>query len=240
MTVLGCLARPERVLLWCDAEVFDDAGSSLGVGSKLVLNGLGIAVCGAGSMSLFRSAARSVLASNSIDQVERRLPAELRIAAAKLAPGLTRRNPNWCSGQVALAGGFSPRSGRMLAWQFAGAALFEPSLVGTFCLPAAAELEPAIQRITGIDSIVAIARRQIDLLRRRCPVTTGKALVVIELSEHGAQCVRVPHFAPAAVPDGTAIEGGQATDPTPTPCFPVQQNDAAWDDPVAPAPAEQD
>ena len=240
MTILGCLARPERVLLWCDAEVFDDAGSSLGIGSKLAFNGLGIAACGAGSMRLFRSAARSVLASTSIDQVERRLPTELRTAAAKLAPGLTRRSLNWCSGQVVLAGGFSPATGRMLAWQFAGAALFEPSLVSTFCLPAAAEFESAMQQITGINAILAIARRQIELLRRRCPVVSGKALVAIELSEHGAQCVKIPDFAPAAASDSTAIEGFEATGATPAPWFPVQQNDAALGDPIASAPVEQD
>ena len=238
MTILGCLARPERVLLWCDAEVFDDAGSSLGIGSKLAFNGLGIAACGAGSMRLFRSAARSVLASTSIDQVERRLPTELRTAAAKLAPGLTRRNPNWCSGQVVVAGGFSPAAGRMLAWQFAGTALFEPTLIGTFCLPAAAELEPTIQQIIGIDAIVGIARRQITRLRWRLPAATGKALVVVELTEQGMHCARIPDFAPP--PDSARLEQRAATDAAPASWFPVQQNDAALDAPVAPAPAEQD
>lgn len=198
MTILGALVRPDRALLWADSEVYDADRASIGIGAKLAVNPLGIAV--AGSMRLLRKAARSVQASASIDHAERRLPAELRIAAAKLAPGLVRADQSWCSGQVIIAAGFSPAAGRMVGWRFDGPGFFEGILLSSFLLPADAGLERDIRQVQTIRHIVDIARQQIGLLRQRLPDATGKDLIVVELTETDAHCMRIPEFAAGLAP----------------------------------------
>jgi hypothetical protein len=195
MTVLGCIVRPDRAVIWSDTETYSHDHRPSGQGAKLALNPMGIAVVGAGSMNLIREAARIVQASATIDQAERRLPTGLRIRAGKLAPEEVRQNPSWCAAQMIIAVGFSPTAGRVVGWRLAGEGFFEPTLVSRFCTPADADLETDLGNIDTMAKIVAFARRQITLLRLRgLPDARGGSLVVAEIAPDSMHCRRIPDF----------------------------------------------
>lgn len=193
MTILGAVIQPDRAVLWCDTEVYSGQRPA-GEAAKMALSGLGIGVVGAGSMALIRQAARSVQASASIDKVERRLPAELRIRAVELAPGLVLQDESWCTGQTIIAAGFSPAAGRVLGWKFHGPGMFEPILVSRFAMPANAGMQADISQAKNIGDIVALARRQIELVRLKIAGATGGSLCVVEVTTSGLYCVKIPDF----------------------------------------------
>ncbi len=205
MTVLGAIVEPDRAVLWADSEVYR-AGKPNGEACKLALNALGVACVGTGNLGLLREAAAVVYAATSIDDVEYRLPSKLRARAARIAPAVIRCDFGWFTGQGVIAVGHSPSAGRMIGWRFDAGSFLEAVLVSRACVPCDAGLEADISRLDATRHVVAIARRQLALLRLHgLPDVTGGSLTIAELTAGSTRTWCIPDFDVADVSSGAAV-----------------------------------
>ncbi len=194
MTILGAIIEPDRCLLWSDTEVYEDQRPS-GRAAKMSIHAFGIVTICGGYLSFSTEAAAVAQSAASIDQLEARLPAQLRRRAISVAPELTRRDEQWAAAVSVVGAGFSPRAGRMLGWRFDGAAFFHPVLFARHCAPSDAGVGAMLGQVASLAQLVKIARRQLALLRLRgIPQAAGGDLCIVEILPDAMRCWRLPDF----------------------------------------------
>jgi hypothetical protein len=198
MTVLGCLVAPDRAIIWGDSEVYLD-NRPCGFAAKLTINPTAsLALVAAGKAPIAREAEAFAYQALNIDDAEKRLAPALRKRSCEIAMRETIRDASWFASNFILAVGYSSSAGRMVAWRYAAGALFEPVLTGSMALPAddGIENEVGAAVIGGrLETIVAIARRQVALLRQRGLVDAhGGSLAIAEVGPTTVRAWRMPDF----------------------------------------------
>jgi hypothetical protein len=184
-TILGGFVdAPDRAFLWCDSEVFSEDRSS-GHAPKLAINSVGACcIVGSGRMGPFRDAADALLTCIDFDEAVAELPRAMRMATKVYrATEIAARAP--LRSQFIGLIGFSRRYGRVVAAKFELDDDFAPAV------PCRSFMSPTLDGVLHIkdhQSLIAIARRQLEVLRQRLPDAGGGALIIAEVGRDGVVC----------------------------------------------------
>lgn len=166
-------------MAWADTAIFAaEAGAPIGHVPKLAVNALACMVgAGAGWGVVADEGANALVAAIGLDELAVELPAKLRRAAFRAAPGMERSSPGSFAHCTFVAVGWSRQYGRMLVFEFAATSAFEPRLTTVVCSP---ELPPLIVPASADwSAIVDAAEHQMREFRRVRPETDGQLVAAV-------------------------------------------------------------
>jgi hypothetical protein len=191
MTIIGAVALGwDEAICWADSDVYS-RGEVLRQCNKLVVSPLaGIIGAGTGDAAIMEVGDRAVLDAEDVDDLAQFLPGRLLRAAAK-ATDRTSRRPADLLRTTYMATGFSRSAGRVLVHVFDAFGLFEPRVATRAAAPA---VEFAYDAISGVKSVIPIARAQMGIMRETTPKAAG-SLCVAHLGPDGISCAAIYDFA---------------------------------------------